>query len=120
MLKNLLKIGLIALLGLVALKVVFGFLGPLVGLLMWRLRVALQGIAITAAARGALDDDVALMQRVTRDLAGKHRGHDLLAAPDVQVADGVREVVLDVHHEQRRPGVVLGHGPSMPGCGACA
>jgi hypothetical protein len=42
MLKNLLKIGLIALLGLVALKVVFGLLGPLVGLLMWLLGVTLQ------------------------------------------------------------------------------
>jgi len=42
MLKNLLKIGLIALLGLLALKVVFGLLGPLVGLLLWLLGVTLQ------------------------------------------------------------------------------
>ena len=42
MLKNLLKIGLIALLGLLALKVVFGLLGPLVGLLMWQLGVTLK------------------------------------------------------------------------------
>jgi len=50
MLKNLLKIGLIALLGLVALKVVFGILGPLVGLLMWLLGVALQVALIGGAA----------------------------------------------------------------------
>ena len=50
MLKNLLKIGLIALLGLVALKVVFGLLGPLVGLLMWLLGVALQVALVGGAA----------------------------------------------------------------------
>ena len=42
MLKKLLTIGFIALLGLVAVKVVFGLLGPLVGLLMWLLGVTLQ------------------------------------------------------------------------------
>ena len=49
MLKNLFTIGLIALLGLVALKVVFGLLGPLVGLLLWLL-----GITIKLALAGAV------------------------------------------------------------------
>ncbi len=48
MLKNLFTIGLIALLGLVALKVVFGLLGPLVGLLLWLLGVTIQ-LAIAGA-----------------------------------------------------------------------
>lgn len=42
MLKKLLTIGLIALLGLVAVRVVFGLLGPLVGLIMWLLGVTIQ------------------------------------------------------------------------------
>ena len=49
MLKNLFTIGLIALLGLIALKVVFGLLGPLVGLLLWLL-----GITIQLALAGAV------------------------------------------------------------------
>jgi hypothetical protein len=49
MLKNLFTIGLIALLGLIALKVVFGLLGPLVGLLLWLL-----GITIKLALAGAV------------------------------------------------------------------
>jgi ABC-type multidrug transport system permease subunit len=49
MLKNLFTIGLIALLGLVALKVVFGLLGPLVGLLLW-----VAGLAIQLALVGAV------------------------------------------------------------------
>ena len=55
MLKNLLTIGLIALLGLVALKVVFGLLGPLVGLLMWllglTLKLALAGVVVYGVVR---------------------------------------------------------------------
>lgn len=49
MLKNLFTIGLIALLGLIALKVVFGLLGPLVGLLLWLL-----GITLKLALAGAV------------------------------------------------------------------
>jgi hypothetical protein len=49
MLKNLFTIGLIALLGLIALKVVFGLLGPLVGLLLWLL-----GITVKLALAGAV------------------------------------------------------------------
>lgn len=49
MLKNLFTIGLIALLGLVALRVVFGLLGPLVGLLLW-----VAGLAIQLALVGAV------------------------------------------------------------------
>ena len=49
MLKNLFTIGLIALLGLVALRVVFGLLGPLVGLLLW-----VAGLAIQLALAGAV------------------------------------------------------------------
>ncbi len=54
MLKNLLKIGLIALLGLLALKVVFGLLGPLVGLLMWLLGVTLQLALAGAVVYGVI------------------------------------------------------------------
>ena len=50
MIRTLLTIGLIAMLGLVALKVVFGLLGPLVGLLImlffFALKVALIGAVI--------------------------------------------------------------------------
>jgi len=49
MLKNLFTIGLIALLGLVALKVVFGLLGPLVALLLWLL-----GLTLKLALAGAV------------------------------------------------------------------
>lgn len=49
MLRTLLTIGLIALLGLVALKVVFGLLGPLVALLLWLL-----GLVIKLALAGAV------------------------------------------------------------------
>ena len=49
MLKNLFAIGLIAVIGLVALKVVFGLLGPLVGLLLW-----LAGLALKLALVGAV------------------------------------------------------------------
>ena len=56
MLKNLLTIGLIALIGLVALKVVFGLLGPLVSLLLWLLgaaiKVALVGVFGMSACAG--------------------------------------------------------------------
>ena len=50
MFRTLLSIGLIALLGLFALRVVFGLLGPLVGLLLmllgFALKVALVGLVI--------------------------------------------------------------------------
>lgn len=49
MLKNLFAIGLVAVLGLVALKVVFGLLGPLVGLVLW-----LAGLALQLALAGAV------------------------------------------------------------------
>jgi hypothetical protein len=49
MLRTLFTVGLIALLGLVALKVVFGLLGPLVGLLLW-----LVGLALKVALVGAV------------------------------------------------------------------
>ena len=42
MLRTLFTIGFIALIGLVAFKVVFGLLGPLVGLLLWLLGIAFQ------------------------------------------------------------------------------
>jgi hypothetical protein len=44
-----------------------------------------------------------------------HEGNDLLRAPDVEAADRVGEVVLDVDDEQGGPRVVIGHPPSMPG-----
>ena len=47
MLRNLLSIGVVAILGLFVLKVAFGILGPLVGLLMLLLGVALK-IALVA------------------------------------------------------------------------
>jgi hypothetical protein len=48
MLRTLFKIGLIALVGLIALKVVFGILGPLVSLVLWLVGVALR-IALVGA-----------------------------------------------------------------------
>ena len=55
MLRNLFTIGLVAVLGLFALKVVFGLLGPLVGLLLLLLgfaaKVALIGGVIYVAVR---------------------------------------------------------------------
>lgn len=54
MLKNLFKIGVIALLGLVALKVVFGILGPLVGLLLWLLGLALKLAVVGAVLYGVV------------------------------------------------------------------
>lgn len=49
MLRTLFTIGLVALAGLFALKVVFGLLGPLVGLVLWLL-----GAAINVALVGAV------------------------------------------------------------------
>ena len=54
MLKNLFKIGVIALLGLVALKVVFGILGPLVGLLLWLLGLTLKLAVVGAVLYGVV------------------------------------------------------------------
>lgn len=55
MLRNLFKIGFVAVLGLFALKVVFGLLGPLVGLLLLLLgfaaKVALIGGVVYVAVR---------------------------------------------------------------------
>ncbi len=55
MLRTLFTIGLIALVGLVALKVVFGLLGPLVALLFWllglTLKVALAGAVVYLVLR---------------------------------------------------------------------
>jgi hypothetical protein len=49
MLRTLFTVGVIALLGLVALKLVFGLLGPLVGLLFGLLGLALRVVIIGAA-----------------------------------------------------------------------
>ena len=54
MLKNLLTIGLIALIGLVALKVVFGLLGPLVSLLLWLLGAAIKVALVGAVVYGVV------------------------------------------------------------------
>ncbi len=54
MLRNLLSIGIIALIGLVALKVVFGLLGPLVGLLIWLSVLAFKVALVGAAGYFAL------------------------------------------------------------------
>ena len=54
MLRNLFKIGLVAVLGLFALKVVFGLLGPLVALLLVLLGVALKVAVIGGIAYVAL------------------------------------------------------------------
>ncbi|MCE2899791.1 MAG: hypothetical protein ACK5XT_04025 [Gemmatimonas sp.] len=48
MLRTLFSVGVIALLGLVALKLVFGLLGPLVALLFWLLGLALKVLLIGA------------------------------------------------------------------------
>ena len=48
MLRTLFTIGLVALLGLVALKLVFGLLGPLVALLFWLVGLALKVILLGA------------------------------------------------------------------------
>ncbi len=54
MLRTLLTIGVIALAGLFAIKVVFGLLGPLVGLLLWLLGLALKVTLVGAVAYGVL------------------------------------------------------------------
>jgi hypothetical protein len=48
MLRTLFSVGVIALIGLVALKLVFGLLGPLVALLFWLLGLALKVVLIGA------------------------------------------------------------------------
>jgi hypothetical protein len=48
MLRTLFSVGVIALVGLVALKLVFGLLGPLVALLFWLLGLALKVLLIGA------------------------------------------------------------------------
>jgi hypothetical protein len=54
MLRNLFTIGLITLLGLVALKLVFGLLGPLVGLLIFLLTSALKIAVVGAVVYGVI------------------------------------------------------------------
>lgn len=54
MLKNLLTIGLIALIGLFALKFVFGLLGPLVSLLLWLLGAAIKFALVGAVVYGVV------------------------------------------------------------------
>ncbi len=49
MLRTLFTVGLVALLGLVALKVVFGLLGPLVALLFWQIGLAIKVLLLGAA-----------------------------------------------------------------------
>ncbi|MFY7923646.1 MAG: hypothetical protein ACOVSI_14655 [Gemmatimonas sp.] len=49
MLRTLFTVGLVALLGLVALKVVFGLLGPLVALLFWLIGLAIKVLLLGAA-----------------------------------------------------------------------
>lgn len=48
MLRTLFSVGIIALVGLVALKLVFGLLGPLVALLFWLLGLTFQVVLIGA------------------------------------------------------------------------
>jgi hypothetical protein len=48
MLRTLFTVGIVALLGLVALKLVFGLLGPLVALLFWLVGLALKVLLIGA------------------------------------------------------------------------
>ena len=48
MLRTLFTVGLVALLGLVALKVVFGLLGPLVALLFWLIGLAVKVLLLGA------------------------------------------------------------------------
>ena len=54
MLRTLFTIGAIALAGLFAIKVVFGLLGPLVGLLLWLLGLAIKIALVGAVAYGVL------------------------------------------------------------------
>lgn len=49
MLRTLFTVGLVALLGLVALKLVFGLLGPLVALLFWLIGLAIKVLLLGAA-----------------------------------------------------------------------
>lgn len=49
MLRTLFTVGIVALLGLVALKLVFGLLGPLVSLLFWLVGLALRVLIVGAA-----------------------------------------------------------------------
>lgn len=55
MLRTLMTVGLIAMLGLVAIKLVFGLLGPLVSLLLWLLglaiKLALVGVVVYGVVR---------------------------------------------------------------------
>lgn len=72
MLRTLFTIGLIAMLGLVALKVVFGLLGPLVGLLFmlvgFAIRVLLIGAVLYFVVR-VISPSTA--ERIARALRGK-------------------------------------------------
>jgi hypothetical protein len=70
MLRTLFTVGLIAMLGLIALKVVFGLLGPLVGLLFlllgFALRVVLIGAVIYFVVRLVSPRTAARIERAIR------------------------------------------------------
>jgi hypothetical protein len=70
MLRTLFTVGLIAMLGLIALKVVFGLLGPLVGLLFmlvgFALRVVLIGAVIYFVIRLVSPSTAARIERAIR------------------------------------------------------
>ena len=70
MLRTLFTVGLIAMLGLIALKVVFGLLGPLVGLLFmlvgFALRVVLIGAVIYFIIRLVSPSTAARIERAIR------------------------------------------------------
>ena len=71
MLRTLFTVGLVALLGLVALKLVFGLLGPLVALLFWlvglALKVLLLGAVVYFGLRIVSPATAARLERMVRD-----------------------------------------------------
>lgn len=71
MLRTLFTVGLVALLGLVALKLVFGLLGPLVALLFWlvglALKVLLLGAVVYVGLRIVSPATAARLERMIRD-----------------------------------------------------
>lgn len=70
MLRTLFTVGIVALLGLVALKLVFGLLGPLVALLFWlvglALKVLLLGAVVYFVLRIVSPDTAARLERVVK------------------------------------------------------
>ncbi len=71
MLRTLFTVGIVALLGLVALKLVFGLLGPLVALLFWlvglALKVLLLGAVVYFVLRIVSPDTAARLERMVRE-----------------------------------------------------